>query len=388
MNVIQVSHRYRPSIGGIENYCYRLTESIRKSGYSTSVITTDVSLANGQSPMAAERDATYCRTTATVFRNPCSIELYRELQESDAALYHLHSPWYLSTLEAVLALPEETPMVMTVHGFQPIQTISAQILSTLYKPLAQYILDRVDRTIVLGESEKQRLVDKYSVVPDEVEVIPNGIHPDAHDISTEVVERIQTKYKIDPTTPTILFVSRMVPLKNPRLVVDAITEHLRNISLDILIVGNGNKSYIENLKYRADERFKFLSNLPFEDLQAIYHISDVFVLPSQAEGLPTVVLEAMNARLPIVTTPVGALGDVITHGENGWLMESPSSEDGLAKAIKHYLDHPSDRQETGQRNRAYVRKEFAWEDIAHQIQEVYEDILQRPAGRPHRGDRH
>lgn len=375
MDIVQVSHLYRPSIGGIENYSYRLTNSLRDSGHSVSVITTDTSLANNDSPLSAEADVTYCETTATVLRNPLSIDLYRAVRESTADVYHLHSPWYLSTLESVLALPPETPIVMTIHGFQPIRTLTARVLDAAYGPFAQYVFDNVDRTIVLGRSERERLTREFDVPSAAVSVIPNGIRPAEHDVSTGAIDRIRAEYGINPSTPTVLYVSRLVPLKNPRVLVDAVSQRLPDLDIDVLLVGNGERSYVNALRDRADDRVRFLSNLPFEDLQALYHAADVFVIPSRSEGLPTVVLEAMNARLPIVTTPVGALADVIEHREHGWVLSSPPTARELARSIRHYVEHPDERREIGERNRTYVRAEFDWERIACDIESVYRDVL-------------
>jgi glycosyltransferase involved in cell wall biosynthesis len=375
MDVVQVSHLYRPSIGGIENYSYRLANSLRESGHSVSVITTDASLANDRSPLSVEADVTYCETTVTVLRNPFSIELYRTVQESTADLYHLHSPWYLSTLESVLTLPADTPIVMTIHGFQPIRSFAARVLDAAYGPFARYVLDEVDRTIVLGCSEKKRLLNEFDVSPADVSVIPNGIRPAEHDVRPADIERVQGEYGIDPSTPTVLYVSRLVPLKNPRLLVDAVSKGLPDVEMDVLLVGNGERSYVSDLGDRADDRVRFLANLPFEDLQALYHAADVFVMPSRSEGLPTVVLEAMNAGLPIVTTPVGALADVVDHREHGWVLPSPPTTRALARAIRFYVEHPTERRATGERNRAYVRAAFDWEGVARDIESVYEEVL-------------
>ena len=375
MDVVQVSHLYRPSIGGIENYSYRLTNSLRESGHSVSVVTTDASLANDRSPLTTEPSVAYCETAATILRNPFSIELYRAVRESTADVYHLHSPWYLSTLESVLALPEGTPIVMTIHGFQPIRSLAARVLDVAYGPFAQYILDNVDRTIVLGRSERRRLLGEFDVSPEDVSVIPNGIRPAEHDVSTAAVERVHDNHGIDPSTPTVLYVSRLVPLKNPRVLVNAVSRELPDVEMDVLLVGNGEGSYVNALGSRADDRVRFLSNLPFEDLQALYHAADVFVIPSRSEGLPTVVLEAMNAGLPIVTTPVGALADVVEHGEHGWVLSSSPTPRTLARAIRYYVEHPAEREAVGERNRAYVRAAFDWEDIARDIESVYEEVL-------------
>jgi len=375
MDITQISHLYRPSIGGIENYSYRLTNSLRESGHSVSTITTDRSFENDRSPLDADPAVRYCETTATLLRNPFSIELYRAVKGSTADVYHLHSPWYLSTLEATYALSETVPKVMTIHGFQPIQNLSARVLDRLYQPFTQYVLDQVDRTIVLGEAEKHRLIAEFDVSPRDVAVIPNGIRPDAHDVPTAAVEGFRDRYGIDPTTPTVLFVSRLVPLKRPHLLVEAITSHLSDLDMDVIVIGNGTQAARKGFERRADDRFTFLANLPFEELQAAYHAADLFTMLSRSEGLPTVVLEAMNAQLPIVTTPAGALVDVVADGENGWLLDREPSGLELARAIRHYVEYPERTETTGERNRAYVRSEFDWEQVAKEIESVYETVL-------------
>ncbi len=323
-----------------------------------------------------ETQVSYCSTTATLFRNPLSIELFRRVRASSASLYHLHSPWYLSSLEAILAIPDDAAVVLTIHGFQPLKSMTAKLLSTAYKPFAQYIFDRVDHTIVLGRSERDRLLKEYDVNPRDVSVIPNGIHPESFETSRSDIKQVQAKYGIDPTTPTVLFLSRLVPLKNPDVLVDAVAKHLPEQELDVLMIGNGDDDYVAELQRRADDRFVFHSNLPFDDIKSLYHAASLFVLPSHMEGLPTVLLEAMNARTPVITTAAGAIGDVITHREHGHILERPPRPESLAAAIQYYLDRPEERREIGRRNRAYVRGSFDWADVAEEIESVYDRALE------------
>ena len=375
MEIIQVNHLHRPSIGGIENYTYRLSNYLEESGHSTSTITTDASLANTQSPLDRLDDVKYCKTTISLFRNPLSIELYRAVQQSSADIYHLHSPYFFPTLEAAHVLPDETPLVLTIHGFPPSRNLAIQFRNRLYRPLMQYILDQVDMTIVLGASEKRRLLTEFDVAEAAVTVIPNGIHPDQHDVPQSTMAQFRTKYGIDPSTPTLLYVSRLVESKNPDVLLDALTTELSRTDLDVLMIGNGDEKYVADLRSRADDRVHFLSNIPFEDLQAAYHVSDVFVHLSSSEGLPTVILEAMNARLPIICTPVGAIPDTIMNGENGVVLDLPVDPTAVGQAIRSYLENPEIRETVGETNRERVRTTYDWQKIAREIEAVYDEIL-------------
>jgi glycosyltransferase involved in cell wall biosynthesis len=373
MDVVQVTHKYPPSIGGIENYAARLTESLREGGHSVSVVTTDCGLPDGQS-LPQKPGVTYCETTASVSRNPISIDLYRSLRDSDADVYHLHSPYLLPMAEAVSALPRDAVSVLTVHGFPTYHGRRATLRNLAYKPIAQYIFNRVDRTIVLGESERARLLDRYDIPTDAVSVIPNGIEPDRCDVGAGEIDTFRWEHGLHPKTPTILFVGRLVPSKNPDALIEAVVEELPEVDLDVVLIGDGDPEYVAELRERADGRFTFIPGLPWEELLPAYGAADLFTLLSKSEGLSTVVLEAMNARLPVISTSVGALSDVLTHGETGWILASPPRPAEVGTAIREYLGHPDLRRRVGRHNRARVREEYDWTDIASEIESLYREL--------------
>lgn len=369
MDILQVSHRYPPAYGGIENYAHRLTESLEGANDNVTVVTTDLGLGNRPSDPFPE--AIYCETTMTLSRNPFSIPLYQRLRKAKYDLCHLHSPYLLPTLEAVHALPNDMPKVVTVHGFPAKDGLGSIIRNAAYRPFAQYIYDRVNTTIVLSESEKERLLDRYDVAPDTVSVIPNGIKPGACDVRPEEVESFQQEYGINPETPTVLAIGRLVPVKNPQILVQAIVEYLSDVDLDVILVGEGDQEYVDELKAMADDRFTFIHGPRRPVLLRAYHASDLLTLLSKTEGLSTVLLEAMNARLTVVTTAAGGVSDVVNHRENGWVVDSPPDPATVAEAIQYYCDRPEECQQIGERNRTYVREAFAWSDIADRIRTVY-----------------
>jgi glycosyltransferase involved in cell wall biosynthesis len=376
MHLCQVSHLYRPSIGGIENYVYRLNASARADGHTVTTYTTDLSLSNDQSPLDTGEQVQYCETNLAPLRNPLSVELYRRVRDSQADVYHLHNPWFLPTLTAAHAIPEDAPTVMTVHSAQITSNSPAvRALNIAYKPFAQHILNRVDHSFVQGDTEKRRLLGRFDVRADEISVVPNGIHPHEYDVPDRAVAAFQERYGLDPDTPTLLYVSRLIPAKNPRVFVDAVSDHLADRDVQALVVGTGEEEFVASLRAGADERVQFLSNLEFEELKAAYHASDLFVFLGTWEGLPTVILEAMNARLPVVSTPAGAIADVVTDGENGTLVSSPPDARSVATALRYYLDLPGERAAVGARNRDLVHGTYRWDGIAETILAKYNALV-------------
>jgi glycosyltransferase involved in cell wall biosynthesis len=94
------------------------------------------------------------------------------------------------------------------------------------------------------------------------------------------------------------------------------------------------------------------------DLDAIYARAFALLLPSYQEGLPYVVIEALRAGLPIITTAQGAIGDFITSGENGYLIR-PRDPKGLSAAICHLLENPDLANTMGDRNRQLFHQSFS-----------------------------
>lgn len=85
--------------------------------------------------------------------------------------------------------------------------------------------------------------------------------------------------------------------------------------------------------------------------------SDIFILPSFAEGVPVSFMEAMASGIPVVGTNVGGVSELIEHGVTG-LIVSPADEDSLKNAISRYITEPELRLHISQAAREYVEREF------------------------------
>jgi glycosyltransferase involved in cell wall biosynthesis len=120
---------------------------------------------------------------------------------------------------------------------------------------------------------------------------------------------------------------------------------------------------------------------PVERVRAfeLYAESDVYVLPSRAEGLPLAILEAMSAGLPVVTTRVGAIPTVVVDGENGLLVD-PDDSDALTLALERLLAAPSLREKMGARNQRVVRERYSLAAHVDAFRALYAGVLADGAG--------
>src|ERR687894_2861477 len=105
---------------------------------------------------------------------------------------------------------------------------------------------------------------------------------------------------------------------------------------------------------------------------------DVLVVPSLTEGSPLVTLEAMAAGVPVVASAVGGIPDQIRHDKEG-LLVPPGDTDALSNALLALLRDPPRSRRLGEAGRRRVASRFSHATMVRQIEDVYRDVLGRPA---------
>ena len=143
--------------------------------------------------------------------------------------------------------------------------------------------------------------------------------------------------------------------------------------LRLVLVGDGElyasiKSYID--EYSLQENIELLGAR--NDVAELLQGFDVFVLPSLAEGIPLTILEAMATALPVISTKVGGVPELIDDAVHGFLIE-PQAVNDLAARIKIYLDTPELIAQQGLKAREKVEKSFSLQAMTYQYLKIYAD---------------
>lgn len=114
-----------------------------------------------------------------------------------------------------------------------------------------------------------------------------------------------------------------------------------------------------------------------EEKSKLFLEAAVFVLPSYSEGMPIVVLEAMAAGLPVVTTPVGAISELFHDGSNGFLV-SPGKPEEISKTLITLLTNEPLREKMGRINYEQARLKFNVKNMAYEMYSVFKDVINTP----------
>lgn len=371
MNIGQVSHVYPPHIGGVENYVCRLKHSLIEMGNKVTVYTTDLGMPHNY--IIQETNVNYCKVNLSLFRNPVSLELAQKLKKNEEDIFHLHGYEFFSTFLATRILRDK-PKVLTQHGNQQLNNdLIGFLLNYPCHPFIKHILDNMDKIIVYGERDKLFLQDQYSISSQKITIIPNGINISKFDSLQICDDNFIKRYHLKKNSFKILFVGRLVEQKGAHKLVNAVKEFMHDDNFEVLIIGNGDSKYVEQLIKINDPRVHFLGEINFDDLIAAYSISNLFVILSQFEGLPTVMLEAMACGLPVLATPVGNIPEVIIEGKNGFFIDSPIDEKDLAGKLEYLIN--ADNLKIGENNMKLIRERFNWEIISEKIFNIYKDVL-------------
>jgi glycosyltransferase involved in cell wall biosynthesis len=166
-----------------------------------------------------------------------------------------------------------------------------------------------------------------------------------------------------------LFVGRLTHQKGVPYLIEA----MRGTSASLVIVGDGPDRGA--LVRRARElgvaaQIRILSDVPANDLPALYRGASVLVLPSLAEGLPHVGLEGLASGLPLVASRIDGMSDLVDDGVNGVLVP-PQNVAALREGILAYLHDPSRSAAAGRASRARAVAEFSWDAIARRTLTFY-----------------
>jgi colanic acid/amylovoran biosynthesis glycosyltransferase len=177
-----------------------------------------------------------------------------------------------------------------------------------------------------------------------------------------------------PGRPTVLYVGRLVPEKGQTVLLEALAQlSASGVDAELQLAGEG--ALRPELERRAAElglaeRVFFLGPIGQEDLRDLYAGASIFCLPSFAEGVPVVLMEAMAMGLPVISTRIAGIPELVEDGCEGILV-APGRVDQLADSLNRLLADPELRRRLGANGREKILTEFDAERSAAELQTLF-----------------
>jgi sugar transferase (PEP-CTERM/EpsH1 system associated) len=232
----------------------------------------------------------------------------------------------------------------------------------------------VDRFVAVSEDLGRWVVGTVGVPPRKVQVIANGVDTERFRDDRRIDARralglddrefvVGSVGRLDPVKdyPTLLEAFAALGGRDPSPLLFLVGDGPQRSALEAQVVNSGLTGRVQLLGER-------------DDVSTVLAALDVFVLPSIAEGMSNVILEAMSSGLPVVATAVGGNPELVLDGSTGRLVP-PRSPGLLAAALGSYLAEPSLLRLHGKAGRERVLAHFSLDRMVSAYRDLYRGLL-------------
>ncbi len=350
--------------GGAQKALARLLAHLDQQRFDPSV----VCLYNGDKTVAQEIRALDIPVTdlgmTTKWRWDTFWRLYRLLRREHPVI--LHTWMFHANLPGrLLGHLAGVPIVISSERTMGQESGWRYGLNRFTHPLA-------DRITCVSQQVDDFVVQQVGIPRDKTVVIPNGIDLQDFDrLHTD--QEARSRLNLPSEAPLIGTVTRLNPVKRLDVLLQAVASLC---DVHVVIVGKGpERARLETMVEQLClvDRVHFVGHQ--QDVRPWLAILDVFVLPSDWEGMSNALLEAMAARLPVVATAIGGTPEVVVDGVTG-LLVPPRDPGALAEAITRLLRDHDLRVRMGQAGRERVERRFSIEETVRLTEELYKTLLE------------
>lgn len=351
---------YPPHVGGVERYSQEFARAALALGVSVNVITTD----SVRRPEERVEDGGI-RVLRMPARNLPIMGSHYPIAATgwpraevllDCDVVIAQTRFFMTTLAAAWIAARRGKRICVVdHGSGPLRTSPKALAfaSLLYERAATEMLKRKSPRFLAVSGASAQWLRSFGIA--DAQIVPNGIAP---------TTRPPFRSDASLDRPVVFYAGRLLREKGVCELIDGVETLIgRGHDIQLRIAGKGPLSSSIANRAAKSTFLTFLGHLRPAEITAELNRASMFVNPSNyAEGLPTILLEAGSAALPVISTPRGGSVDLIRDGETGWII--PRGEPAaIAAALEDAMSKPHDAIVRGNRLFALIQDRYTWPSI-------------------------
>ncbi len=273
-----------------------------------------------------------------IYRN-----LAEKLKTDGRFVIHAHCAYPDSVGVAIAAMLLRIPFFVTAHG----SDINVYAVKRLIRPQVRWAFGRAAGVIAVSSALQQKIKLLLGERRTSVRVISCAAF-DPGLFSSDIKDKCRAELGLQGKSRVITFVGQLVAIKGLAYLIDAWIALKKNRAVDstdvLLIIGDGplrDKLMQRCADAQVNQSVRFLGTISQKAVSRWVAASDVLCLPSQNEGTPNVVVEALASGVPVVASNVGGIPDLVKPGVNGYLVR-PGEVDELANALSQSISRKWD----------------------------------------------
>jgi glycosyltransferase involved in cell wall biosynthesis len=237
----------------------------------------------------------------------------------------------------------------------------------------------VDAYVAVSPTTAEIARRDHDCAPRKLHMIPNGIDLASFAADPGARRAVRQEFGINENARVVGTVGRLAPEKNQKLLIEALSPVLSE-SVVLMIVGSGPESErLQNLSAGLPNGKHVIFTGARPDAARLLNAFDIFALSSLTEGLPLVIPEAMATGLPVVSTAVGGIPDVIEDDQTGFLVPSADATRLRDKLVVLIQDGERCRR-LGTRAREVAHGRYGAERMLHDYMQLYVEVLSSEHG--------
>ena len=385
MHIAHFTNFYLPIVNGVVRSVEAFRKELTRQGHNVFVFAQEDTDYEDESPFIFRYPSLPLPTDVDISAViPVSNFIDKLLPSLKLNVIHTHHPVLLGQTAATKADALNLPLVFTFHTryreythYIPLpQDVIQDFLKDTVEVWLRDFMRKCQHIVIPSQSMKDILVNEYGL-QDRFSVIPTGIDLEPYKHADGDALRSREGWDNDKV---LISTGRLGQEKNWTTFLQAAQKvYQEHPELRVVIIGYGpDRDELEKLSSELGiaERVTFTGKIPFSDVINYLKAADIFGFASITETQGLVTMEAMAAGLPVVAVDASGTRDIVTNGEQGYLVRNDA--DALAESLIQLLDSPETMHRFSA-NALERAKAFDLENCAKQLVEVYEQAIQDKA---------
>ena len=259
-------------------------------------------------------------------------------------------------------------LIINPHGLEPYQAIGwkHRLLAIPFQHIFSHLFKNCARIVSLG-GKLSEILRKHCAHEKQLVVLPNAIN----------LSNTSAGFQRIPSLPVkVLFLGRFATNKGIDILFEAIqqlnsTGYTNTFNF---ILGGKGPLYEHYRSQPQPANVKLLGFVKDEDIDALYRNNELFILPTLFEGMPTVVLEAMSWKMPVIVCDVGATAELV-DAANGYLVRPGKVEDLVQSLLGYAAASLEIKLSLGNASYSRVMNQFTWKAVAARHRDLFYALL-------------
>ena len=302
------------------------------------------------------------------------------IEEFKPDIVHTHAA-KAGALGRRAAISCNVPVVIhTFHG-HIFHSYFGKVKTSIFKSIERRLAAKSDAIVAISEIQKYELSKVHRIADEnKIAVVPLGF--DLIPFRDKRISQRETerkKYNLEDDEVAIAIVGRLAPIKNHLYFLEVIeaTLKLAKKKIRVFIVGDGTeKELIESKLKEIEKKYPRVIEMTswIEDIGTFNSAMDIICLTSKNEGTPVSLIEAQAAGIPVVTTDVGGVRDIIIEGETGYVVPL-ERQDLFIEKLLDLVENEKKREKMSQNGWNHVEQKFHYMTLVHNMEKLYSRLL-------------